>query len=204
MSGFFMIRRQVIESHAAALAGEGYKLLLDILWTAGKSLKVVELSYRFRERLQGDSKLDALVTVDYLGLLFSKMFGGVLPVRFLMFGAVGLSGVAVHLLVLHYALSALHLGFGWAQATAVIVAMTWNFVVNNQLTYRDARLGGWRFAGGLLMFYVACSLGSIGNVGVASWIYSFHATAWLAGLAGAIIGAVFNYAVSSALIWKRK
>ena len=204
MSGFFMIRRQVIESHAAALAGEGYKLLLDILWTAGKSLKVVELSYRFRERLQGDSKLDALVTIDYLGLLFSKMFGGVLPVRFLMFGAVGLSGVAVHLLVLHYALSALHLGFGWAQATAVIVAMTWNFVINNQLTYRDARLGGWRFAGGLLMFYVACSLGSIGNVGVASWIYSFHATAWLAGLAGAIIGAVFNYAVSSALIWKRK
>ena len=204
MSGFFMLRRQVIESHAAALAGEGYKLLLDILWTAGMSLKVVELSYLFRERQQGDSKLDALVTVDYLGLLFSKIFGGVLPVRFLMFGAVGLSGVAVHLLMLHYALSALHLGFGWAQTTAVIVAMTWNFVINNQLTYRDARLKGWRFAGGLLMFYVACSLGSIGNVGVASWIYSFHATAWLAGLAGAIIGAVFNYAVSSALIWKRK
>lgn len=204
MSGFFMIRRDTIENHAQALAGEGYKLLLDILWTAGKSIKIVELSYRFRERLKGESKLDALVTIDYLGLLFSKLFGGALPVRFLMFGAVGLSGVAVHLFVLTHALSTFHFSFAWAQFIAVIVAMTWNFVVNNQLTYRDSRLTGWRFASGLLMFYLACSIGSVGNVGVASWIYSFHTTAWVAGLAGAIIGAVFNYAISSALIWKRK
>ncbi|WP_343229064.1 glycosyltransferase family 2 protein [Rhizobium setariae] len=204
MSGFFMIRREAIEEHAEALAKEGYKLLLDILWTTGKSLKIMELAYRFRERRSGESKLDARVTIDYLGLLFSKLLGGVLPVRFLMFGAVGLSGVGVHLLVLGYALSTLRLSFEWSQLTAVIAAMTWNFILNNQLTYRDARLSGWRFVGGLMMFYLACSIGSIGNVGVASWIYSYHATAWVAGLAGAIIGAVFNYAVSSALIWKRK
>jgi len=165
---------------------------------------VVELSYRFRERNSGESKLDTLVAADYLGLLFSKLFGGVLPVRFLMFGAVGVSGIAVHLLILNFALTTLELGFAWSQATAVVVAMTWNFVINNQLTYRDARLAGWRFFTGLLMFYLACSIGSIGNVGVASWIYSFHATAWVAGLAGAVMGSVFNYAVSSALIWKRK
>lgn len=204
MSGFFMLRREVVETHAGSLAGEGYKLLLDILWTAGKSLEISEISYRFRERLAGESKLDALVTFDYLGLLFSKIFGGVLPVRFLMFGAVGVSGIAVHLLVLHYAHSILNLGFAWAQATAVLVAMTWNFIINNRLTYRDSRLTGWRFLTGLLMFYLACSVGSIGNVGVASWIYAFSATAWLAGLAGAVMGAVFNYAISSALIWKRK
>lgn len=204
MSGFFMLRRDIVERHAASLAGEGYKVLMDILWTAGKSLKISEVSYRFRERQAGESKLDTLVTFDYLGLLFSKMFGGVLPVRFLMFGAVGVSGIAVHLLTLQYAISILHLPFAWAQFAAVMVAMTWNFVINNRLTYRDARLTGWRWMAGLLMFYLACSIGSIGNVGVASWIYSFHATAWIAGLAGAIMGAVFNYAISSALIWKRK
>ena len=203
MSGFFMLRREIVEKHAAELAGEGYKLLMDILWTTGKSLVLREVSYSFRERLAGESKLDALVTFDYLGLLFSKIFGGVLPVRFLMFGAVGVTGIAVHLLVLHYAVSILHLPFAWAQLTAVIVAMTWNFVVNNRLTYRDARLTGWGFAKGLLLFYLACSIGSVGNVGVASWIYSFNATAWVAGLAGALMGAVFNYAISSALIWKR-
>jgi dolichol-phosphate mannosyltransferase len=204
MSGFFMIRRHVIEDNAARLAGEGYKLLVDILWTAGKSLKIAEIAYRFRERQNGESKLDALVTVDYLGLLFSKLTGGALPVRFLMFGLVGVSGLVVHLLTLQFALETLGFAFEWAQLTAVVVAMTWNFVVNNRLTYRDARLTGARFVTGLLLFYLACSLGSIGNVGVASWIYSFHATAWMAGLAGALMGAVFNYAISSALIWKRK
>lgn len=204
MSGFFMIRRQVIEGNAATLAGEGYKLLVDILWTAGKSIEIAEIPYRFRKRQNGESKLDALVTVDYLGLLFSKLTGGVLPIRFLMFGMVGVSGLVVHLMTLQVALGPIGLSFSWAQLAAVVVAMTWNFVVNNRLTYRDARLTGARFVNGLLLFYLACSLGSIGNVGVASWIYSFHATAWVAGLAGALIGAVFNYAISSALIWKRK
>ena len=88
MSGFFMVRREIIEKHAVSLAGEGYKVLMDILWTAGKSLRVTEIPYRFRERLAGESKLDTLVAFDYLGLLFSKLFGGVLPVRFLIYVAI--------------------------------------------------------------------------------------------------------------------
>ncbi|MDH6269181.1 dolichol-phosphate mannosyltransferase [Rhizobium sp. SG_E_25_P2] len=203
MSGFFMLRREIVEAHAPELSSQGYKLLADLLWSAGRDKRIVELTYRFRARQHGESKLDALVTLDYLGLIFSKLLGGALPVRFLMFAAVGASGVAVHLMMLQFGISHLGLAFGWAQALAVITAMTWNFVLNNRLTYRDARLTGWGFMTGLVKFYLACSIGSIGNVGVASWIYSFSATAWLAGLAGAVMGAVFNYAVSSALIWKK-
>lgn len=203
MSGFFMLRREIVEAHAGDLSNQGYKLLADLLWSAGRNRRIVELTYRFRARQHGESKLDALVTLDYLGLIFSKLLGGALPVRFLMFAAVGASGVAVHLMMLQFGLGHLGLAFGWAQALAVITAMTWNFVLNNRLTYRDARLTGWGFMTGLVKFYLACSIGSIGNIGVASWIYSFHATAWLAGLTGAVMGAVFNYAVSSALIWKK-
>ncbi|WP_312858554.1 glycosyltransferase family 2 protein [Rhizobium sp. G21] len=203
MSGFFMLRRDIVETHAHDLSSQGYKLLADILWSAGRDRRIVELTYRFRARQHGESKLDALVTLDYLGLIFSKLLGGALPVRFLMFAAVGASGVAVHLMMLQFGLGNLGLAFGWAQALAVITAMTWNFVLNNRLTYRDARLTGWGFMTGLVKFYLACSIGSIGNIGVASWIYSFHATAWIAGLTGAVMGAVFNYAVSSALIWKK-
>lgn len=203
MSGFFMLRREIVEAHAGDLSNQGYKLLADLLWSAGRNRRIVELTYRFRARQHGESKLDALVTLDYLGLIFSKLLGGALPVRFLMFAAVGASGVAVHLMMLQFGLGRLGLAFGWAQALAVITAMTWNFVLNNRLTYRDARLTGWGFMTGLVKFYLACSIGSIGNIGVASWIYSFHATAWLAGLTGAVMGAVFNYAVSSALIWKK-
>lgn len=202
MSGFFMIRRDIVEAEAGRLAKEGYKLLLDIVWSAGRGLTIVELPYGFRERQAGESKLDALVTAEYLGLLLSKMFGGVLPVRFLMFAAVGASGIAVHLATLQYARAVLGYAFDWAQFTAVVVAMTWNFVINNQLTYRDRRLTGLRFVTGLLTFYLACSIGMVGNVGVASWIHSFHARDWVAGLSGAVMGAVFNYAASSVLIWK--
>jgi dolichol-phosphate mannosyltransferase len=105
--------------------------------------------------------------------------------------------------VLRYAHAVLGFEFTWAQFAAVMVAMTWNYIINNMLTYRDSRLKGSKFFVGLLIFYLACSIGTIGNVGVASWIYSFYAIDWIAGLAGAVMGAVFNYAASSALIWKK-
>lgn len=202
MSGFFMIRREAVEDVAGDLAKEGYKILLDIVWSARTPLRIVELPFEFRERQAGESKLDALVTAEYLGLLMSKMFGGVLPVRFLMFAAVGASGIAVHLATLTYGRAMLDLSFEWAQFLAVVVAMTWNYVLNNQLTYRDRRLHGFGFLAGLLAFYAACSIGSVANVGVASWIHSFYDIDWVAGLTGAIMGAVFNYAASSVLIWK--
>lgn len=202
MSGFFMVRRPIVEKAAKQLAKQGYKILVDLLWTAEKPIKVVELPFTFRERHAGASKLDSLVTVDYLGLLLSKMFGGVLPVRFLMFAAVGFSGIAIHLITLHYARTLLGFDFDLAQFSAVIVAMTWNFFLNNQLTYSDRRLTGFGFVTGLLTFYVACSIGSVANVGVASWIHGFTPTDWVAGLAGAVMGAVFNYAASSVIIWK--
>ena len=202
MSGFFMVRRAVVDEVAGDLAKEGYKILLDLVWTTPRKLSVVELPYRFRQRVAGESKLDSLVTAEYLGLLLSKLFGGFLPVRFLMFAAVGASGVAVHLATLAYGRSMLGLGFEWAQALAVLVAMTWNFLLNNQLTYRDRRLRGMPFLTGLVTFYAACSIGSVANVGVASWIHSFYEIDWVAGLSGALMGAVFNYAASSVLIWK--
>lgn len=202
MSGFFMVRRSIVDEVAGDLAKEGYKLLLDLVWSARRPLEIVELPFEFRERQAGESKLDALVTAEYLGLLLSKLFGGVLPVRFLLFAAVGASGIAVHLATLSYGRAVLDLSFEWAQFLAVMVAMTWNFSLNNQLTYRDRRLGGLAFLGGLVTFYAACSIGSVANVGVASWIHSFYDTDWVAGLAGAVMGAVFNYAASSVLIWK--
>lgn len=203
MSGFFMLRRETFEGIAGKLSRQGYKILLDIVSNA-PGLSIVELPMTFRERHAGASKLDSLVTAEYLGLLFSRVSGGVLPVRFLMFAAVGFSGVAVHLAALQAALGLPGLGFEWAQFLATMVAMTWNYILNNQLTYRDRRLKGLAFLGGLITFYAACSMGTVANVGVASWIHAHDATPLVAGLAGAIMGAVFNYAASSILIWKEK
>jgi len=203
MSGFFMIRRERVEAIAGSLSREGFKILLDIVASTPERLKTVEVPFTFRERQAGESKLDSLVTAEYLGLLFSKISGGVLPVRFLMFLAVGASGIVVHLATLKIAAHAFLLGFSWAQFAATMVAMTWNFVLNNQLTYRDRRLSGLPFLYGLVTFYAVCSLGTLANVGAASWIYGFKPSQMLAGLAGAILGSVFNYAASSVLTWRK-
>ncbi|CAD6542223.1 Undecaprenyl-phosphate 4-deoxy-4-formamido-L-arabinose transferase [Paraburkholderia sabiae] len=203
MSGFFMIPRARVDAIAGKLSDEGFKILLDIIASTPTHLKTVEVPYHFRQRVAGESKLDTLVTAEYLGLLFSKLSGGFLPIRFLMFLIVGATGIAVHLAVLQVALHAFGLPFPSAQLTATLVAMAWNFVLNNQLTYRDRRLKGIKFVIGMATFYLVCSLGTFANVGAASWLVQFEPNQILAGLAGAILGAVFNYAASSVLTWHK-
>jgi dolichol-phosphate mannosyltransferase len=205
MSGFFMIRRERVDAIAGKLSNDGFKILLDIVASSPAPLKTVETPYTFRERVAGESKLDTLVTAEYLGLLFSKLSGGVVPVRFLMFAAIGGSGVFVHLGALFIALKALGFSFSWAQLAATLVAMTWNFMLNNTFTFRDRRLKGFAFFIGLLTFCAVCSIGTVANVGVASWIYGSSSVSWqLAGLSGALMGAVFNYAASSVVTWRNK
>ncbi|TYC62435.1 glycosyltransferase family 2 protein [Rhodobacterales bacterium] len=202
MSGFFMIRREKAEALAPNLSSQGFKILLDLVSSANGSLRIRELPFTFRERQHGESKLDTLVTLDYFGLLLAKYFGNVVSVRFLMFGLVGASGLVVHLTALRILLLG-GMEFNLAQTAASFVAMTTNFFLNNQLTYRDRRLRGLRVIVGLLTFYAVCSVGVLANVGVANLIYADPAYWWFAGTAGAIMGAVWNYAASSALTWRK-
>jgi len=201
MSGFFMIDRSAFERIAPKLSTRGFKILLDIMASSGGSLKVAELPFVFGARQHGASKLDNMVVLEYLGLLLAKLSGDRISIRFVLFALVGATGLAVHLLALHQAL-ALSVSFDWAQTFAAFTAMTWNFFLNNQLTYRDKRLKGSSILIGLLTFYAVCSVGTIANVGVATWVYGAHPLWWLAGTAGAIMGVVFNYAASSALTWR--
>ena len=203
MSGFFVIRRTKVEEIANRLSPEGFKILLDIISCASPPLKTAEVPFTFRERRAGQSKLDNQVAAEYLGLLLSRLSGGLVPVRFLMFLAVGASGVFVHLAVLTVTFGSLALQFSWAEFTATMVAMTWNFVLNNQLTYRDRRLKGLGFIVGLATFYVVCSLGTLANVSVSTWMFEMNSGLWIAGIAGAVMSAVYNYASSSVLTWRK-
>lgn len=203
MSGFFMIRRDAIDKIAPKLATGGFKLLLDILASAPADLKIVEVPYQFRPRQLGKSKLDALVIADFLGLLLSKLSGNSISPRFFLFALVGATGLVVHLAALRAILITTHIPFNAAQLTAAFVAMTSNFFLNNALTFRDRRLTGFAAFKGLLSFYLVCSVGTLANVGVAELIYLRDASWWQAGFAGALMAAVFNYAVSSMLTWRK-
>ena len=162
------------------------------------------MPYCFRARQHGESKLDGLVVFEYLGLVLAKFTGDLVSSRFLLFMLVGASGLMAHLLALKAALGWSGLGFDLAQTCAAYAAMTWNFFLNNLLTYRDRRLKGVAILKGLISFYAVCSVGAVANVGVASWVYGEQATWWLAGTAGALMGGVFNYAASSTFTWRQR
>jgi dolichol-phosphate mannosyltransferase len=80
--------------------------------------------------------------------------------------------------------------------------MTSNFFLNNLITYRDRRLYGLKLVKGLLSFYVACAIGAFANVQVAEFLHGYRVPWPLAGLLGALIGAVWNYGVTSIFTWR--
>ncbi len=203
MSGFFVISREALQRSLPALSGGGFKILLDIAASAPEPLKTVELPYVFRTRVAGESKLGSLVAAEYLKLLADKAVGHIIPVRLLMFLMVGGLGMAVHLGILGAVLATGLVGFAIAQAVAVWSAMTFNFTLNNLFTYSDRRLRGVRLLTGLLSFYGVCLIGAAGNVGVGTVIYGTNHNWWVAGVAGALIGAVWNFAASSIITWRR-
>jgi dolichol-phosphate mannosyltransferase len=204
MSGFFMLPRPLFETLAANLTGQGFKILLDLALSAPAPLRVIEIPFMFNERAAGKSKLDALVLVQFAGLLLDKVFGGLLPLRFISFGLVGTLGVLVHLAVLSTVLKVGGLGFEAAQVVATAAAMAFNFQLNNEITYRDQRLRGPRLWRGLLVFMLVCGLGAIANVGIAKTLYDTHTNWSVAGAIGAVIGVVWNYAVSATLVWRAR
>ena len=107
-------------------------------------------------------------------------------------------------LVLRSAFAISAIDFTAAQAIATFVAMTSNFFLNNLFTYRDQRLSGPALIRGLLSFYAICSVGALGNVGIATYIFATDHLWWVAGIAGAFVGSVWNYAVSSVFTWGRR
>jgi dolichol-phosphate mannosyltransferase len=200
VSGFFMIRRERLEAVAPRLTTVGFKVLFDIIASQTRPLRIVELPYVFRERVAGGSKLDRRMVIDYLGLLLNKLTGGLIPTRALMFGLVGASGVAVQLVAVKGFL-VLGLAFALAQLAGSMVAMTSNYLINNEVTYRDRRKSGWPLLLGYLKFCALCSVGLAVNVAVASEVHRRLAIWWVASAAGAAFGALWNYISTAAAVW---
>jgi len=201
MSGFFALRRSLLDEVVRNLSGFGFKILLDIVASARRPVAFQEIPFVFRTRVAGTSKLDSLVAWEYAMLLADKLVGRYVPVRFFAFAAIGAAGIGVHLSVLALTYRVARVDFVTAQVTAVAVSMVFNYTVNNVLTYRDRRRRGFQWLTGLISFAAVCGVGAAANVGVAAYLFNRRAAWFLAAIAGVLVGAVWNYAVTSLYTW---
>ncbi len=204
MSGYFMLPTATARALVPRLSGIGFKILLDLLATADAPMKVKEFPLNFAKRREGTSKLDRAILFDFLAGLYDKTLGRIIPTRFALFGTVGALGVIVHMAVLASLLFVFEEAFTIAQGAAVLTAMSFNFWLNNWLTYRDQRLKGWgAVLRGWAGFVATCAVGGFANVAVATLLESQGLFWALAALAGILIGSVWNYALSSRFVWGR-
>ena len=203
MSGFFLIKRDVFWTVVRSLSGRGFKILLDLLASAPARLRVKEIPFHFGVRVMGESKLDTGVGVEYFLLLADKTLGRVLPVSFVMFVVMGSFGALVHLAVLWELYRVLARGFSVSQGIAALCAMSLNFFLNNTITYSDRRLRGAAMFRRGLIFMLVCGIGAATSVQLAAYLFGHGIPWWLAGLCGAGVGAVWNYSVSSHIVWRR-
>ena len=213
MSGYFMLPAAILRADAHRLSGVGFKILLDILATVQTPLRVKEFPLDFAARAEGESKLDRTVVFEFLVGLYDKWLGRFIPTRFALFGTVGALGAVVHLTVLAMVLR----GFGaefklshyppeaafiTGQTTAALMAMTFNFALNNELTYADKRLRGlWPLLRGWGKFAATCSFGMLANIGVSTALVRVGIQAYPAAIAGIILASVWNFALSSKFVW---
>lgn len=204
MSGYFMLPTALARSLAPRLSGIGFKILLDLLASADRRLTIKEFPLDFAARRAGESKLDRAIAFDFLAGIYDKTFGRLIPTRFALFGTVGAAGVLVHMAVLSMVLFIFGEAFAVGQIAAVLSAMSFNFFLNNWLTYRDQRLkGAGAMLKGWIGFCLTCAVGGFANVAVATLLEMQGLVWFLAALAGILVGSVWNYALSSRFVWGR-
>jgi dolichol-phosphate mannosyltransferase len=200
LAGFFFMRRRWYEAIQPRLTGLGFKILIDVLASGKRPPKVVELPTALRARTGGGSKLDLRVMIELAAQLVEKRSLGLVSARFAMFASVGATGLALHMLLLT-ALVGAAAPFWVAQCSATACAMVSNYALNNIFTYRDLRHRGRAWWTGLASFGLACTSGALISQLVGLALSNLHAPSILAGGAGAVSGALWNYWSTSRVAW---
>lgn len=201
MSGFFLLRRSFLQEVVRDMQGQGFKILVDLLASSPRPVRLAEVGYTFRVRRFGESKLDVVVGLEYVFLILNNLLGGIIPVRLALYLLVGALGLATHLVTLLLLSQTAHLHFVAAQLIATFVAMIENFSLNNRITFRDRRLQGVQILSGGARFVLACGFGAWANVVFANSLWQSGTEWYLAGLAGIVLGSVWNLSISSLFTW---
>lgn len=203
MSGFFLLRRSVIEG--AALNPIGYKILLEVL-AKGNYSRVEEVPFVFEERRRGGSKLASGIVFKYLAHLVRISVETGEFLRILEYALVGLSGAVVNFFALRW----LNQDYHWALPAAALggagLAIVNNFTWNELFTFWEARRAhpGWRALAGRFAAFAAFSAAGVGlNVLLTVlFVVGFGWPLVPGVLLGISLAAVWNFFVNSNVTWR--
>ena len=203
MSGYFLVRRAVIEG--APLRPVGYKILLEVL-AKGEYQKVKEIPYIFQERLRGGSKLSARHGWQYLLHLTSIALDTGELQRVFFYGAVGFSGAIVNLGALAVLVRLVGLPASVALPGATALAIVNNFALNDRFTFPEARRrnpGPAATFTRFLRFLWIVLAGALLNFSIAIALIRFARTPLVvAGLCGISAAACWNFLLNSRVTWR--
>ena len=202
MSVFFVVRSEYFHRVVHNLSCVGFKILVDLLASSREPVRVGEVGFCFRNRVYGESKLDILVGLEYLQLLLHKLTRGTIPVSYLLFGLMGSVGAVCNFLLAALFIYSFDLSFQSAQLAGALITIAINFLLNNHLTFRSARLRGPRLLQGLVIFYVGCSIGLLAQVTIANGLRAGGMNWPAATLAGIALGSIWNYATGFLFVWQ--
>lgn len=207
MAGFFALSKQSFES-AAELDPIGYKIGLELLVKCGCT-NVREVPIHFSDRLHGESKLSLKEQLNYirhLKRLIEFKYGH--AATSLQFAAVGVSGMVVDLAAFAGGMSLLSMPTSAARALGIWIAMTWNFILNRNITFASNASDSTKWGKQYIQFCGSCLLGALLNWGTSIALVQsggfFGDYPLVAAMVGVATGFGLNYVLASEWVFRKK
>ncbi|MEM7340052.1 MAG: glycosyltransferase family 2 protein [Actinomycetota bacterium] len=164
MSGYFVVSRARFEALRPTINPRGFKVMLELL-ARGPAPRLAEIGYTFRSRMRGETKLSSSVVVAFLVALLGLAAQRRSDSAFTTYCSIAVTALSLRL----SALSVLQLaGVGTvASILATEIAIAFEFVLHDRITFRGCRRRRRSLAGRLFRFHMI----------------TWHATLALSGLA---------------------
>jgi dolichol-phosphate mannosyltransferase len=189
LSGFFILKKSSIDLEK--IKGKGFKFLLELL--AKHELKIEEISFEFKKREKGKSKLNFKEFLNFINLLFHLLKETKEINRIILFSIIGLSGIFVNEFFLW--LFSFFINYKISSIIAIEASIIWNFFLNDFLTFKDLRRE--RFIKRFIKVHIARIFGMIINWVVLVTLAEFFGIHFLiSNLIGILIGTIVNYVLN--------
>ncbi len=212
MSGFFGITKKVYQETRNKINPRGFKILLEFLVKAKKlngeqknPINIMEIGYTFLKRQHGESKLSFNIIVEYLTALYDLRLGHLIPIYFIKYSIVGLSGVFVNQFTLWLLQNFSLINKQVSLALAIEVSIIYNYFCNNYFTFKESKITGFTSNMiGLLKFNLICLIGAVIHYSTTTHIHNLYfVNIYLANLLGIVLATFWNYLININITWKR-